>query len=480
VYEVTCSMRIATVSILIFFALQPSLQASHMIKVTTPNLLPSNIYTNVSSQNSLPRVTNYKPAIIAGIIMGGYIWYMREAIINSCKPFYQKIIDRMFLHAVKNKNFSGALCLIACGANPNLTIDSDLNTLLMLLVTPRNEVLLSCLLQRRGIAIDAQDNYGETALIKAAANGYVLPVHLLLENNARVDIQNNNGYTALIKAVGSGKELIVHLLLKKNPRVCIQTNRGTTALMYAIAYACKDIVQQLLEADATPLHINKKDNNGCTALMYAIEYCLDHTSSDANILKMVLDAGPIILQNNMIPFYLRSALNNCQVQKLLKDHIEQKLNHITTTIQITTYAISKKFDMHADESISTESFAALIEDTQKNNKIFSIAVLAAPENNYHFFSAYGLAKWFETKIENPNNRDPIDTILIYTFDPKSTNATFPFRYEEAIYGPQKLMNFIHNYVTERYQIPAMIKKSRNPVKRIYRSLKDKLGKKNIR
>lgn len=112
--------------------------------------------------------------------------------------------------------------------------------------------------------------------------------------------------------------------------------------------------------------------------------------------------------------------------------------------------------MQATESITATPFAELIDDAQRLNQPFNLAII--PTNNnpyiYHFFKAENLACWFKAtnqnsigrpSYKNPNNRDEIQTILIYRYDSSRPSSNFPFVLEENIDRNFFQQNFISVY-----------------------------------
>lgn len=97
-----------------------------------------------------------------------------------------------------------------------------------------------------------------------------------------------------------------------------------------------------------------------------------------------------------------------------------------------TKAIAKKFDMSAEDAITAETFKDLASQATPQRPFF-LAVVAAPGNNYHFFSAPELAAYGKTK--NPINRQPIQQIMIYRYNGEE-KSDFPFDYVETIDAAQ--------------------------------------------
>src|ERR1051325_3868072 len=66
-----------------------------------------------------------------------------------------------------------------------------------------------------GAQIDAQDVFGNTALIYAAAAGHLEIVELLLRYGARADIKNQVGVTAAMRAAAGGFARVAEPLERK-------------------------------------------------------------------------------------------------------------------------------------------------------------------------------------------------------------------------------------------------------------------------
>lgn len=84
------------------------------------------------------------------------------------------------------------------------------------------------LLLEKGAQVNAQDEKGKTALMRAAFAGDTEAVRLLLEKGAQVNVQDSAGDTALMHAAGNVPS--VELLLKHGADRNIKNAKGWTAL----------------------------------------------------------------------------------------------------------------------------------------------------------------------------------------------------------------------------------------------------------
>ena len=166
---------------------------------------------------------------------------------------------------------------------------------------------------------DKKDRNGRTALIRAAKNGDVEEINLLLKSNANVNLCDNDGWTALMNAARYQNDPeIVRILLDAGANPDQKNKYGSTALHLAAAYTeAPEILRQLVEATKNSDEIFKSfimtltsnsagEKNqtskikvfidakvpvnrfyeGRTPLMYAAEY-----SSSTEVIKFLLDNG---------------------------------------------------------------------------------------------------------------------------------------------------------------------------------------------
>ncbi|MES2960798.1 MAG: ankyrin repeat domain-containing protein [Pseudomonadota bacterium] len=156
---------------------------------------------------------------------------------------------------------------------------------LLSVIASNNAAELDLLLQQEDVksVINDIDEIGQTPLIKAAKNGNVEIVGILLKHGADVNYadRENGGGTALMAAACEGHVNIVKALLDKGAEVNNQKDGGWTALMEAAAYADSETIKALLDGGA---HINQADNDNCIALTYAVQ------NSVANV-RILLNSG---------------------------------------------------------------------------------------------------------------------------------------------------------------------------------------------
>ena len=135
----------------------------------------------------------------------------------------------------------------------------------------------------RTASVSATDEYGKTALMRAAARGHNEIVDLLLAAGADVNLRHKHGYTALHLATSSGHLQAVVALLTRGAEVNVARHSGVTALWEAAYHGHREIVDVLV-AHGADVNVQVK-LTGPTALWAAA------TNGYREIVNILLEHG---------------------------------------------------------------------------------------------------------------------------------------------------------------------------------------------
>ncbi len=143
-----------------------------------------------------------------------------------------------------------AALVLACGPPPGATLRlSELE-----LAVERRDIAEVRAMLERGVAVDAADDNGDTALIRAAITGDAELVALLLAHHADAKHADRNGATALHFAIDDRAKAEALLAAGADPNAT--DNTGYTPLMTAANRgAGGDVVELLLDHGADPNHV---------------------------------------------------------------------------------------------------------------------------------------------------------------------------------------------------------------------------------
>jgi ankyrin repeat protein/predicted Ser/Thr protein kinase len=180
------------------------------------------------------------------------------------------------LETVQFGKLSTLQLLIAHGADVNVA-DSASNTPLMLAAEgsaymPNNVPAVTALLAA-GAKVDPADSRGRTPFYRAAAEGKVEAMQLLLDKKADLNARATDGSTPLFVAVQSAKLDAVRWLADKGANVNQADANGTTPLMLAAETSpyIKNPLDYLTPLLAHGAKIDSTDTRGRTALDRATE-----------------------------------------------------------------------------------------------------------------------------------------------------------------------------------------------------------------
>lgn len=152
--------------------------------------------------------------------------------------------------------------LIVSGARFDVS-DKQGNTPLMIAVQKNYTEIIKKL-----IRYDALPNNQDASLTIAAAKNDLNLIKMLIGARANINAQNRFGNTALMIALERGFDSIVQALLEAQADVNIQNNEGKTALMIAAKKGNASYVDQLIAAGARN---EFKDASGKTAYQIAVD-----------------------------------------------------------------------------------------------------------------------------------------------------------------------------------------------------------------
>ncbi|KAJ5800625.1 uncharacterized protein N7518_002693 [Penicillium psychrosexuale] len=164
-------------------------------------------------------------------------------------------------YAISRDHLNVVKLLLSCGADANGTGQDNFTSPLSLAAQYGQEDIVRLLLER-GVDIDGQTGWYQTALIAACDKGYLNIVETLLNNNANINAESEIHGTPLAAASEAGHWKIVTFLLEKGATPSSQGNEGETALASAALQGQEDIVQILLDHHAD---VNQREGTALIA-----------------------------------------------------------------------------------------------------------------------------------------------------------------------------------------------------------------------
>jgi len=177
-----------------------------------------------------------------------------------------------------------------------------------------------------GMAVDAKDAYGNTALIAAASNGQAEMVQQLLARGAEINATNKEELTALMGAAVKGHYELAHMLIGAGAEVNARNNDAETALFMAVKYGHYKAAKVLLKGGANPNLPNSLpanvSNSGYTPLMYTATSGVVRQSVDwAAMTQLLIDNGAnpnLSNRHGDAALNLARGRNNSEVVAVLK------------------------------------------------------------------------------------------------------------------------------------------------------------------
>ncbi|MES0490291.1 MAG: ankyrin repeat domain-containing protein [Leptospirales bacterium] len=193
------------------------------------------------------------------------------------------IADESILFHSVNGYGDGILRALKKGANVNSKDikAGDEGETPLLKAAANGDVETVKLLLEHGADINAIDDRAESALLSASYLGHYELVKFLIENGANIENPGNKGYTPLYVAAYKGYYNIVDLLLQKGANIHVKAKSGYNIVMASWRYP--DLMEYFI---VKGVDVNAQTNIGVTALML---------SRDEQTTKMLIKHGADIL-----------------------------------------------------------------------------------------------------------------------------------------------------------------------------------------
>jgi ankyrin repeat protein len=183
--------------------------------------------------------------------------------------------------------------------------DAARNTPLVLAAMKGHRALAIALL-RAGAAVNAKNDFGQTALYFAAHEGDAVLVRALLRRGARVNAREHTGLTPLFVAVLQGRTTTVKVLLARGADPNAKRNDGSTPIFGAGLRGRTKEAALLLRAGARAEAV---DRNGWTPLETAV------SRGAGGVVRALLDNAPDLSKEPAL--LLAAAEGHLAIAKLL-------------------------------------------------------------------------------------------------------------------------------------------------------------------
>ena len=138
-----------------------------------------------------------------------------------------------------------------------------------------------------GVAVDAVDGQGRTALLLAVQEDRVEVARVLLDAGASPNVQAANEDTPWLLAGASGRTAILAAMIAHAPDVSIRNRFGGNALIPACEQGHVETVELLLK---TPIEVDHINRLGWTCLLEVV-LLGDGGKRHQEVVRMVLSAG---------------------------------------------------------------------------------------------------------------------------------------------------------------------------------------------
>ncbi|XP_064081372.1 uncharacterized protein LOC135197984 isoform X2 [Macrobrachium nipponense] len=198
-------------------------------------------------------------------------------------------------------------------------------------------------LLREGVTVNHTDEYGYTALQRAASEGHLEIVRLLIKQKSNVDHQDDqHGNTALHEAAWKGYSQTAEALVRAKANVYIKNKGGFAPLHLACQNSHNQTSRILLLAGCKP---DIKNNYGDTPLHTAARY------GHAGVSRILISGKASVNEvnkNNDTALHIAVAMNRKKLTKiLLESSANQKIRNKQNETPVDI-ALRKGFDQIAE------------------------------------------------------------------------------------------------------------------------------------
>ena len=189
--------------------------------------------------------------------------------------------DVRVLEAVKFREFAAARDLVSKGVAVD-AVQPDGATALHWAAYHDDMTTVAVLIEA-GAELDSQNDYGVTPLALACGNGSAKMVRALLKAKADPQTRRTNGETSLMTCARTGDVDAVNALLQHGADAnVVEPWQGQTALMWAVGEGHTDVVRMLIAGGAD---VNARSTGGSSALLIGAR------QGDPELATVLIDAG---------------------------------------------------------------------------------------------------------------------------------------------------------------------------------------------
>ena len=190
--------------------------------------------------------------------------------------------------------------------------------------------------------IDADDEWGMTSLHRAAENGNLDIIRILIDRSASINVRNKMGATPLFYAAGDGHNDVVVELLEAGAEVEAKQKNNWTSLHHAVQGGHYETVVKLLQAGAK---VDARTDLGLTALMIAI----NENHADIAVFLMDHGANPKNCdKEGWNPLHYAAQVGNTGIIRMLIDNgVDIGAQSATDCTPLHNAAVSGSYDAAA-------------------------------------------------------------------------------------------------------------------------------------